>query len=55
MSDKEKYIKPLKHRIDSLKKQLKLINKKPEDFILLRPEIEARLDELESLLNYYQK
>lgn len=39
----------------NLKEQLNLINKKPNDFKLLRPEIEARLDELETLLDYYIK
>jgi len=55
MTNEEKYIKPLKFRIDSLKEQLKLMNEKPDDFILLKPEIEARLDELETLLEYYKK
>lgn len=55
MSNKEKYIKPLKFRIESLKEQLKLINKNHYDLKLLKPEIEARLDELEALLEYYKK
>lgn len=55
MTNEKKYINPLKFRIKSLKEQLDLIKDKPNDFKLLRPEIEARLDELETLLEYYQK
>jgi hypothetical protein len=49
------HIKPLEFRIKSLKEQMQLISKEPNSFKFLPLILEARLDELETLLEYYNK
>lgn len=49
----DKLLKPIKYRINQLEKQLELMNNTDHEF-KIKDEVAARLDELESLLEFYQ-